>query len=152
MRSYIGYGVLGRAWPWIEGISAAEAKGLISGSCLLTVLPATGAKSPTLKQALDYISSCSPWHPTINSASVLVTAAPAAKSLQSYPTVQPHKWQATRLLCLWDSPGKNTGAGCHFLLQCMKVKSESESLSRAWLLVTPWTGAYQAPHSEKLNE
>ena len=34
--------------------------------------------------------------------------------------------QSTRLLCPWDSPGKNTGVGCHFLLQCMKVKSESE--------------------------
>ena len=33
---------------------------------------------------------------------------------------------ATRLPCPWDSPGKNTGVGCHFLLQCMKVKSESE--------------------------
>ena len=33
---------------------------------------------------------------------------------------------ATRLPHLWDSPGKNTGVGCHFLLQCMKVKSESE--------------------------
>ena len=32
----------------------------------------------------------------------------------------------TRLLCPWDSPGKNTGVGCHFLLQCMKVKSERE--------------------------
>ena len=34
--------------------------------------------------------------------------------------------QPTRLLCPWDSPGKNTGVGCHFLLQCMKVKSESQ--------------------------
>ena len=33
---------------------------------------------------------------------------------------------AAKLLCPWDSPGKNTGVGCHFLLQCMKVKSESE--------------------------
>ena len=40
--------------------------------------------------------------------------------------MQPHRWQPTRLPCLWDSPGKNTGVGCHFLLQCMKVKSESE--------------------------
>jgi len=40
--------------------------------------------------------------------------------------VQPHRWQLSRLLCPWDSPGKNTGVGCHFLLQCMKVKSESE--------------------------
>ena len=38
----------------------------------------------------------------------------------------PHGLQPTRLLCLWDFPGKNTGVGCHFLLQCMKVKSESE--------------------------
>ena len=40
--------------------------------------------------------------------------------------VQPHRWQPTRLLRPWDSPGKDTGVGCHFLLQCMKVKSESE--------------------------
>ena len=41
-------------------------------------------------------------------------------------SVQPHRWQPTRLFCPWDSPGKNTGVGFHFLLQCMKVKSESE--------------------------
>ena len=40
-------------------------------------------------------------------------------------SVWPHRRQPTRLLCPWDSPGKNTGVGCHFLLQCMKVKSES---------------------------
>ena len=40
--------------------------------------------------------------------------------------VRPHRRQPTRLRCPWDSPGKNTGVGCHFLLQCMKVKSESE--------------------------
>ena len=41
-------------------------------------------------------------------------------------SVRPHRWQPTRLCCPWDSPGKNTGVGCHFLLQCMKVKSQSE--------------------------
>ena len=41
-------------------------------------------------------------------------------------SVQLHRWQPTRLPRPWDSPGKNTGVGCHFLLQCMKVKSESE--------------------------
>ena len=41
--------------------------------------------------------------------------------------VQPHGLQPTRLLRPWDSPGKNTAVGCHFLLQCMKVESESES-------------------------
>ena len=52
--------------------------------------------------------------------------AAAAKSLQSCPTLRPHRWQPTRLPRPWDSPGKNTGVGCHCLLQCMKVKSESE--------------------------
>ena len=41
-------------------------------------------------------------------------------------SVKPHKQQPTRLPSPWDSPGKNAGVGCHFLLQCMKVKSESE--------------------------
>ena len=41
-------------------------------------------------------------------------------------SVQPHRRQPTRLPRPWDSPGKNSGVGCHFLLQCMKVKSESE--------------------------
>ena len=41
-------------------------------------------------------------------------------------SVRPHRRQPTRLHRPWDSPGKNTGVGCHFLLQCMKVKSESE--------------------------
>ena len=41
-------------------------------------------------------------------------------------SVRPHRWQPSRLPCPWDSPGKNTGVGCHFLFQCMKVKSESE--------------------------
>ena len=49
-----------------------------------------------------------------------IQLAAAAKSLQSCPT------QPTRLPRPWDSQGKNTGVGCHFLLQCMKVKSESE--------------------------
>ena len=41
-------------------------------------------------------------------------------------SLRPHRQQPTRLCHPWDSPGKNTGVGCHFLLQCMKVKSESE--------------------------
>ena len=41
-------------------------------------------------------------------------------------SVRPHRWQPTRLPHPWDSPGKKTGVGCHFLLQSMKVKSESE--------------------------
>ena len=41
-------------------------------------------------------------------------------------SVQPHGLQPTRFLRPWDSPGKNTGVGCHFLFQGMKVESESE--------------------------
>ena len=41
-------------------------------------------------------------------------------------SVRPHRQQPTRLPCPWDSPGKNNGVGCHFLLQCMQLKSESE--------------------------
>ena len=54
-------------------------------------------------------------------------AAAAAKSLQFVSdSVRPHRRQPTRPHRPWDSPGKNTGVGCHFFLQCMKVKSESE--------------------------
>ena len=61
----------------------------------------------------------------------------AAKSSQSCPTVQPQRRQPTRLLCPWDSLGKNTGVGCHFLLQCMKVKSESEVAQSCLTLCNP---------------
>ena len=55
-------------------------------------------------------------------------------------SVRPHRRQPPRLPRPWDSPGKNTVVGCHFLLQCMKVKSESEVTQS-----TPWTAAHQAP-------
>ena len=51
-------------------------------------------------------------------------AAPVASVVSN--SVQPHRWQRTSLPHPWDSPGKNTGVGCHFLLQYLKVKSESE--------------------------
>ena len=114
---------------------------------------------------------------------------------QSCLTLRPYGPQPARLLCPWGSLGKNTGVGCLFLLQCVKVKSESEvaqscptlcdpidgsppgspvpgilkartlewvaisfsnawkwrvkvkSLSRVWLLASPWTAAHQAPPS-----
>ena len=58
--------------------------------------------------------------------------------------VRPHGRQPTRLSRPWDSPGKNTGVGCHFLLQCMQVKSEREVTQSCPTLATPWTAAYQA--------
>ena len=59
--------------------------------------------------------------------------------------MRPQRHQPTRLHHPWDSPGKNNGVDFHFLLQCMKVKSEVKLLSRVWLFATPWTAAYQAP-------
>ena len=50
-------------------------------------------------------------------------------------SVQPQSWQPTRLLCPWDSPSKRVG--CHFLLQCMRVKSESEVVQSCPTLCDP---------------
>ena len=52
-------------------------------------------------------------------------------------SVRPHRRQPTRLPCPWDSPGKNTGVGCHSLLQYMKVKSESEVAQSCLTLSDP---------------
>ena len=81
-------------------------------------------------------------------------SAAAAKSHQSCPTLCDPIDSSPPASRPWDSPGKNTGVGCHFLLQCMKVKSESEVtsvqfssgqlLSRVRLFVTPCIRACQA--------
>ena len=52
-------------------------------------------------------------------------------------SVRPHRRQPTRLPCPWDSPGKNTGVGCHFLLQRIEVKSESEVAQSCPTLCNP---------------
>ena len=52
-------------------------------------------------------------------------------------SVRPHRRQPARLCPPWESPGKNTGGGCHFLLQCMKVKSESEVVQSCPTLSDP---------------
>ena len=62
-------------------------------------------------------------------------------------SVQPHRRQPTRLPRLWDSPGKNTGVGCHFLLQCMKVKSESEVAQSSPTLSDPMDCSLPGPPS-----
>ena len=67
------------------------------------------------------------WGATAFSNLATATATAAAKSLQSCPTRCGRiDGSPPRLPHPWDSPGKNTGVGCHFLLRCMKVKSESE--------------------------
>ena len=52
-------------------------------------------------------------------------------------SVRPHRQQPTRVLCLWGSPGKNTGVGCHFLLQSMNVKIKSEVVQLCLTLSDP---------------
>ena len=67
-------------------------------------------------------------------------AAATAKSASVVSdSVQPHRRQPTRLPRPWDSPGKNSGVGCHFLLQCTKVKRESE-VTQSCLIdpIDPW--------------
>ena len=68
------------------------------------------------------------WDPSV--------AAAASASVVS-DSVRSHRQKPTRLLCPWDSPDKNTGVGCHFLLQCMKVKSESEVAQSCLTLSDP---------------
>ena len=70
-------------------------------------------------------------------------AAAAAKSLQSCPTL----CDPARRPRPWNSPGKNTGVCCHFLLQCMKVKSESEVPQSCPTTSDPMDCSYQAPLS-----
>ena len=60
-------------------------------------------------------------------------------------SVRPHRQQPTRLPRPWDSSGKNTGVGCHFLLQCLKVKSESEVAQSCQTLHDPM--GYSPPGS-----
>ena len=62
-----------------------------------------------------------------------------------YDSVRPHGQQPIRLPHPWDSPGKNTGVGCHFLLQCMKVKSESKVAQSCLTLSDPMD--YSLPRS-----
>ena len=74
-------------------------------------------------------------------------AAAAAKSLQLCPTLCDPIDGGPLGSPPWDSPGKNTGVGCHFLLQCMKVKSESEVAQLCLTLHDPMDGSPWGPLS-----
>ena len=77
----------------------------------------------SLTKELYFIQLYTPWLPQY--LLLLLVASVVSDS------VQPHRWQPTRLPHPWDSPGKNTGVGCYLLLQCMKVKSEKWKWSRS---------------------
>ena len=88
------------------------------------------------------------------STTKLAIQAAAAKSFQSCLTLcdpidgsPPGRPAHQAVLRSWDSPGKNTGMHYHFLLQCMKVKSESEVTQSCPTLSDTWTAAHQAPLS-----
>ena len=94
----------------------------VSPSCCLLggSLRSASRSDPGFFQITDSamgLEVCKIWHSFLESR---VCSAVMSDS------VRPHRRQPTRLSRPWDSPGKNTGVGCHFLLQCMKVKSESE--------------------------
>ena len=123
--------------------------GLVTKSCLTLMTPWTVAHQAPLSMGFfrqEYwsqlpfsspgdlpdpgIEPASPVAPTLQVESLLLShlgnPAAAAKSLQSCPTLCDPIDGSPPGSRPWDSPGKNTGVECHFLLQCMKVKSESE--------------------------
>ena len=68
----------------------------------------------------------------ILSITLLACAAAAAKLLVVSVSVRPHRWQPTRLLCPWDSPGKNTEVGCHCLLRKNMYRQPNEAKGVKW--------------------
>ena len=118
-QASLGWEQPGRALP--PGNTAGK-QGGPAGGCL----PTPSSVAGSLGQRPEPIP---PWLPfpmgTWKSDFMLGYLYAAVTSVVS-DSVRPHRRQPTRLPRPWDSPGKNTGVDCHFLLQCMKVKSESE--------------------------
>ena len=83
---------------------------------------------------LIFVLFCFPKEKNYCGQTSLLKTSAAAKSLQSCLTLCD---PIDRIPCLWDSPGKNAGGGCHFLLQSMKVKSESEVAESCLTLSDP---------------
>ena len=83
-------------------------------------------QTPEYNERQGGLESCSPWGSQRVRYDVAVAAA--AKLLQSCPTLQPHRWQPTRFLRPWDSPGKNTGVGCCFLLPLSALRAHQLTL------------------------
>ena len=96
--------------------------------------PLSGWCHPTISSSVVPFSSCAQSFPASGSFQMSQLFASGGQSIRGLPSP-------------WDSPGKNTGMGCHFLLQWVKVKSESEVAQSCPTLATPWTAAYQAPPS-----
>ena len=88
------------------------------------------------KGACNYCEKSGHWKRTVLDLNNYWKTNCSVTSVMS-DSVRPHRWQPTRLRHPWDSPGKNSGVVCHFLLQCMKVKSESEVAQSCSTLSNP---------------
>ena len=91
----------------------------------------------SLEQKLKKHSKKNWWNLMVSTSVNIIVLAAAAKSLQSCPTLCHPIDSSPPGSHPWDSPGKNTGVGCHFLLQCMKAKSESEVTQSCLTLSNP---------------
>ena len=112
-------------------------RNLLCNAGYMGSIPGQGTKSPHASEQLSPHTTTR--EPLPHNEELLLSRFSRVDS------VRPQRRQPTRLPHPWDSPGKNTGVGCHFLLQCMKVRSESEVTQSCPTLHDPWTAAYQAP-------
>src|SRR5574339_639058 len=118
------------------GVRALDAVSLDVPRGMFGLLGPNGAGKTTLMRCVA--SLLVPTSGTIRFGDIDVVTNPAAlRRTLGYLPQDFARWQPTRLCCPWDSPGKNTGVGCHFLLQCMKVKSESEVAQSCLTLSNP---------------
>ena len=140
---------------WLDGItdwidmSLSKLRGLVVGREAWRAAVHGAAKNQT--QLSDRIEpEIGPWlcYALALPKALTTWSAAAAKSLRSCPTLcDPIDGSPPGSPVLGILQAKSTGMGCHFLLQCMNVKSESEVAQSCRLFETPWTAAYQAPPS-----
>ena len=86
----------------------------------------TDSMDMSLSKLLEMVKDRDAWDAAVHGVATRWTCCCCWVTSVMSDSVRPLRQQPTRLPRPWDSPGKNTGVGCHFLLQCMKVKSESE--------------------------
>ena len=112
--------------PWI--LPFLSLSGILRANCSLMVFPCSvlGVLLILLLLPSHLLPASTLW---------LYTACQVASVVSN--SMWPHGLQPSRLLYPWDSPGNNTGVGCHFLLQCMKVESESEVTQSCLTLSDP---------------
>ena len=106
--------------PWLSGLWSSFLYSSSVYSCYLFLISSASVRS------LPFLSFILQWIVPLVSLIFLRRSLLLLSCFSRVDSVRPQRQQPTRLPSPWDSPGKNTGVSCHFLLQCMKVKSESE--------------------------